>query len=65
MVSTHQFLRWLAIAFMVLIGYALGKAFYYGSFMGIILAMVSLAAAIYFFYTLVSIRKEMERDNAY
>ena len=65
MLTNHTFLRWLTIAFMVIIGYALARAFYYGSFMGIILAMVSLIAAIYFFFTLVSIRKEMERNEAY
>lgn len=65
MFTNHTLLRFLTIAFMILIGYALAKAFYYGSFMGIVLAIVSLCAAIYFFYTLVSIRREIERNKAY
>jgi cellobiose-specific phosphotransferase system component IIC len=65
MPANYKFIRIISIAFMVAIGYALAKAFYYGSFMGIMLAMVSLCAAIYFFYTLMSIKRETERDNAY
>ena len=58
-------LRILSIVFIVLIGYALAKAFYIGSFMGIILALVSLGAVLYFFFTLNNIRKEMEAHKAY
>ncbi len=65
MFYNHNLLRIISIAFIVLIGYALAKAFYYGSFLGIILALVSLCAVIYFFFTLTSIRKEIERNKAY
>ncbi len=65
MFYNHNLLRILSIVFIVLIGYALAKAFYYGSFLGIMLALVSLCAVIYFFFTLSSIRKEIERNKAY
>jgi hypothetical protein len=65
MLKNHNLLRGLSIFFIVLIGYALARAFYFGSFMGVILALISLGAILYFFYTLNSIRKEMESDNAY
>lgn len=64
MLKNHNLLRLLSIAFIVIIGYALAKAFYFGSFMGVILALVSLGAVLYFFFTLNSIRKEIERENA-
>ena len=57
-------IRILSILFIVLIGYALAKAFYIGSFMGIILALVSLGALLYFFFTLNNICKEMDTDQA-
>lgn len=65
MLKNHNLLRTLSIVFIILIGYALAKAFYYGSFIGILLAIVSLGAVLYFFYTLNSIQKEMENNRAY
>ena len=65
MLTNTTTLRVLTIAFMIIIGYALARAFYYGSFLGIVLALVSLGAAIYFFYIVAEIRKEMEKDKAY
>ena len=64
LMTSHNITRLLVIGFMIGIGYALAKAFYYGSFMGIILAMVSLLAAIYFLYTLTQARREMENEEA-
>lgn len=65
MLKNLTLLRILSIVFIILIGYALAKAFYFGSFMGIILALVSLGAVLYFFFTLNNIRKEMEANQAY
>ncbi len=65
MLKNQNLLRLLSIVFIVLIGYALAKAFYIGSFMGIVLALVSLGAILYFFFTLNSIHKEMEKNRAY
>ena len=51
--------RSIIIGFFVLIGFALAKAIYYNSFMGITLALVSLVAAIYFLYILSKARREL------
>lgn len=51
------------ISFMVLIGFSLAKAIYHGSIMGIVLALVSLSAAVYFLYVLAKARKEMEAEE--
>ncbi len=55
--------RLLSLVFMIVAGFALAKAFYIGSFMGIMLALVSLVAGIYFIYTLNRARKEMEKEE--
>lgn len=49
---------------MVLIGFSLAKAIYHKSFMGIILALVSLGATVYFLYILAKAKKEMEAEEA-
>jgi uncharacterized membrane protein len=56
--------RSIIIGFFVLIGYALAKAIYYSSFIGIVLALVSLGAAVYFLYILSKARREMEALQA-
>ena len=65
MLSRHNIIRLITVAFIIGIGYALAKAFYYGSFLGIVLAMVSLVAAIYFMYTVAEAKREMEREKTY
>ena len=45
---------------MVLIGFSLAKAIYHNSFMGIILAMIALGAAIYFLYILTKAKEEKQ-----
>ncbi len=65
MLYNKTLLRIIGIAFIVLVGYALAKAFTHGSFLGILLALVSLSAVLYFFFTLNSIQKEIERNKAY
>jgi hypothetical protein len=63
MLSKHSLVRLVTILFIVGIGYALAKAFYYGSFLGIVLAVISLAAAIYIMYILAEAKKEMQKDG--
>lgn len=65
MLSRHQLNRILVIGFMVLVGYALAKAFYHNSIMGIITGLISLGAGVYFLYLLVKAKEEMEaQENA-
>jgi disulfide bond formation protein DsbB len=59
MLSRQLLNRIIIIGFMVLVGFCLAKAIYNNSFMGIVLALVSLGAAIYFLYILVKAREEM------
>ncbi|MCX6318302.1 MAG: hypothetical protein NTW29_13500 [Bacteroidetes bacterium] len=54
--------RLVIFSFLVLVGYWLAKAFYHKSVLGVILALVSLGAGIYFLYILASARKEMEME---
>lgn len=53
------------IGFMVLVGYALAKAIYHNSIMGIIMGLTSLVAGVYFLYLLVKAKEEMDAgENA-
>lgn len=63
MLSRHQLNRILVIGFMVLVGYALAKAFYNNSVMGIILGFTSLGAGIYFLYLLAKAKDEMDAEE--
>ena len=62
MLSRTTLNKIIIISFMVLIGFSLAKAIYHGSFMGIILALVSLGAAVYFLYILAKAKEEMEME---
>ena len=64
MLSKQTINRLIIIGFMVLVGYCLAKAIYHQSVMGIILALTSLGAGIYFLYILVKARQEMEAEEA-
>ncbi len=64
MFSRQTINRLVIIGFMVLVGYCLAKAIYHSSVMGIILALVSLAAGIYFLYILAKAKEEMEAEEA-
>ena len=55
--------RVIIIGFMVLIGFCLARAIYVGSFFGIVLALTSLGAAIYFLYLVVKGREMMENKE--
>jgi hypothetical protein len=52
------------IGFMVLVGFCLAKAIYHQSVMGILLALVSLGAGIYFLYLVVKAKAELEAEEA-
>ena len=56
-------LRLILFGFMVLVGFALAKAIYHESFMGILLAGVSLVAGICFLYLVANAKKEMEKTK--
>ena len=52
--------RFIILGFMGLVVFCLAKAISTGSFMGILLAIVSLGAGVYFLYILAKARQEME-----
>jgi hypothetical protein len=51
--------RIIIFSFMVLVGFCLAKAIYHKSVMGIILAIVSLSAGVYFLYIVAKAKEEM------
>ncbi len=62
--SKKFFNRLIILGFMALVGFCLAKAIYSGSALGIILALVSLGAGIYFLYIVAKARQEMEAEEA-
>jgi len=62
--SRTLFNRLIILGFMVLVGFCLAKAIYNGSALGIILALVSLGAGIYFLYIAAKAKQEMEAEEA-
>jgi hypothetical protein len=52
--------RLVILGFMGLVGFCLAKAISTGSFIGILLALVSLGAGIYFLYILAKAKEEMQ-----
>ncbi len=61
---TRQLLnRLIVFGFMVFVGFALAKAIYHKSFLGILLALVSLGAGIYFLYLVANAKREMEKTK--
>ena len=64
-IRTRQILnKVIILGFMALVGFALAKAIYYKSFMGIMLAIISLGAAIYFLYIRAKAKEEYEAEKA-
>lgn len=63
MLSRPHLNRMIIIGFMILVGFCLAKAIYHSSVMGIILALVSLSAGIYFLHLLAKAKEEMEREG--
>ena len=56
--------RVIIISFMILVGFCLAKAFYSGSFIGIVLALTSLGAGVYFLYLLAKAKEAMAREES-
>ena len=52
--------RLIIIGFMVLVGFCLAKAIYSRSVTGVLLALTSLGAGVYFLYLLAKAKQEME-----
>ena len=50
--------------FVVLVGYSVAQSLKYESFIGFILAMTSLGAAIYFIYLLAKAKQETEAEES-
>ena len=55
--------RIIILGFMGLVGFCLARAITTGSFMGVLLALVSLGAGIYFLHILSKARREMEMQS--
>lgn len=55
--------RLIIFVFMVLVGFSLAKALYHKSVMGVILALVSLAAGIYTLYLLARMKEELRKEE--
>ena len=55
--------RIIILGFMVLIGWCLARGIYSRSVMGIILALTSLGASIYFFYLVNKLKEEVRRKE--
>jgi amino acid permease len=55
--------RLIILGFMVLVGYSLAKSIYSQSVMGIILALTSLGAGIYFLYLLAKANGESRSEE--
>ena len=63
--TSRIFLNCLIIlGFMVLVGYSIAKSIYSQSMMGIILALTSLGAGIYFLYLLAKAKEESRKKEA-
>ena len=69
MISRSIINRIIILGFMVLVGWCLARAIYFGSVLGIILALTSFGAGIYFLYLVAKMREELNRepssDNSY
>lgn len=61
MIHRPFFQRVLVISFMILVGFCLAKAIYSQSITGIVLAIISLVAGIYFLYLLNLAKEETEK----
>jgi len=56
--------RYVILGFMALIGFCLARGIYYGSVMGITLALISLGASIYFLYLVTKAQEVTEQEEA-
>ena len=56
------FNRVIVLGFLVLVGFGLARSIQYKSMLGVILALISLGAAIYFFYLLAKAQQEAKAE---
>ena len=54
--------RLLIIGFLGLVGYSLARSIYYKSALGVVLALVSIVATVYFIQLLAKARQEAENE---
>ena len=59
MISGSIIIRIIFLGFMVLIGWSLARSIYFGSVLGIILAVISLGASLYFLFLLTKMKAEL------
>ena len=64
MISRSILNRLIVFVFMILVGYCLARGIKYQSVMGIILALTSLGAGVYFLYLLVKTKEDVEAEEA-
>ena len=55
--------RLITFSFIILVGYFLAKSIYYVNVIGIILALISLIATIYFLYLLAKVQQERKEEE--
>ena len=55
--------RLIILGFLVLVGFGLARSIQYKSMIGVILALISLGAAIYFFYLLAKAQQEAQAET--
>ena len=63
MISRIFLNRLIILSFMILVGYSIAKSIYSQSMMGIILALTSLGAGIYFLYLLAKAKEESRQNE--
>ena len=54
--------RFIVLSFFVAAGYLLARSFYYGSFLGIVLALVAIGAWIYFLHQLNKMNEKLDEE---
>lgn len=63
MLSRTLINRFIILGFIVLVGFSLAKSIQSGSPLGLILAIVSLCASVYFLYLLGQVKKQAEQED--
>jgi uncharacterized membrane protein YraQ (UPF0718 family) len=63
MLSRPLLNRIIILVFMSLLGYALARAIYWQSVIGIILAIISIGASVTFLYILAKAREEIRKEE--
>ncbi|HEX7845473.1 MAG TPA: hypothetical protein VF476_06680 [Chitinophagaceae bacterium] len=63
MTSRNFLNRLIIFSFLVLVGYCLARSIQYKSVMGIILAVTSLCAVVYFLYLVVRAKEQREAEE--